>query len=50
MRELERARLKEALAAAGGVKARAARLIGMPLRTFVAKVKQYELAPDAEDP
>jgi DNA-binding NtrC family response regulator len=39
--ELERVRLKQALEAAGGVKAQAARLIGMPLRTFVAKLKQY---------
>ena len=34
----------EALDAAGGVQARAAELIGMPLRTFVTKVKKYELA------
>jgi DNA-binding NtrC family response regulator len=39
--ELERTRLREALEAAAGVKAQAARLIGMPLRTFVAKLKQY---------
>jgi DNA-binding NtrC family response regulator/pSer/pThr/pTyr-binding forkhead associated (FHA) protein len=39
--DLERTRLKQALEAAGGVKAQAARLIGMPLRTFVAKLKQY---------
>jgi DNA-binding NtrC family response regulator len=41
--ELERTRIKEALAAAEGVKAQAARLIGMPLRTFVAKLKLYGL-------
>ena len=41
--ELERTRLRQALEAAGGVKAKAARLIGMPLRTFIAKLKQYGL-------
>jgi two-component system, NtrC family, response regulator AtoC len=41
--ELERTRLREALEAAAGVKAQAARLIGVPLRTFVAKLKQYGL-------
>jgi hypothetical protein len=33
----------EALDAAGGVQRRAAELIGMPLRTFVLKYKQYGL-------
>jgi two-component system response regulator AtoC len=41
--ELEKSRLKEAMVASGGVKAKAARLIGMPLRTFVAKLKQYSI-------
>ena len=38
---LERARISQALAAADGVKARAARALGMPLRTFTSKLKQY---------
>lgn len=41
MRDLERRRMTEALAAAGGVQKRAAELIGMPLRTFTMKYKQY---------
>jgi DNA-binding NtrC family response regulator len=41
--ELERARMQAALAAAGGVRVRAAELIGMPLRTFATKLKQYGL-------
>ena len=47
--ELERARLREALVAAGGVKARAARLIDMPLRTFITRLKQYGIASDGDD-
>ena len=43
LRELERRRMVEALQASGGVQKRAAQLIGMPLRTFVLKVKQYGL-------
>ncbi len=43
IRELERRRIAEALAAADGVQVRAAELIGMPLRTFVTKMKQYQL-------
>jgi two-component system, NtrC family, response regulator AtoC len=43
LRELERRRMIEALAAAGGVQKRAAELIGMPLRTFTMKYKQYGL-------
>ena len=39
--ELERERMAAAMAAAGGVQMRAAELIGMPLRTFVAKLKKY---------
>jgi DNA-binding NtrC family response regulator len=43
VRDLERKRMQEALEAAGGVQRRAAELIGMPLRTFVMKLKQYGL-------
>jgi DNA-binding NtrC family response regulator/pSer/pThr/pTyr-binding forkhead associated (FHA) protein len=43
LRELERARMAAALAAAGGNQTRAAELIGMPIRTFMAKVKVYAL-------
>jgi DNA-binding NtrC family response regulator len=41
LRDLERRRMREALVAAGGVQKRAAELIGMPLRTFTMKYKQY---------
>jgi DNA-binding NtrC family response regulator len=43
IRELERKRMAEALDAARGVKTRAAQLIGMPIRTFTLKLKQYKL-------
>ncbi len=43
LRELERKRMTEALAAAGGVKTRAAALIDMPIRTFNFKLRQYKL-------
>ncbi|WP_395849815.1 sigma 54-interacting transcriptional regulator [Cystobacter fuscus] len=43
VRELERQRMEEALEAAGGVQTRAAQLIGMPLRTFTFKRKQYKV-------
>ena len=43
LRDLERRRMAEALAAAGGVKTRAAQLIDMPIRTFAMKAKQYKL-------
>ena len=46
---LERARLREALEAADGVKTKAARLIDMPLRTFVAKLKEYGIAVERDD-
>ena len=39
LRELEIKRISEALDASGGNQRRAAQLIGMPLRTFVAKMK-----------
>ena len=41
LRDLERSRMVEALAATGGVQARAAELISMPVRTFTLKLKQY---------
>jgi DNA-binding NtrC family response regulator len=43
LREIERERMVEALRAAGGVKVRAAESLGMPLRTFTFKCKQYGL-------
>jgi two-component system, NtrC family, response regulator AtoC len=43
VRELERARMLEALQAARGNQTMAAALIEMPLRTFVAKLKQYAI-------
>jgi DNA-binding NtrC family response regulator len=43
LRDLERRRMLEALEAAGGVQKRAAELIGMPVRTFTMKYKQYRL-------
>ena len=43
LRELEQRRMAEALAASSGNQTRAAELISMPLRTFVGKMKQYEL-------
>jgi two-component system, NtrC family, response regulator AtoC len=43
MEELVRGRIAAALAATGGNRTRAAELIHMPLRTFLAKVKQYDL-------
>jgi two-component system response regulator AtoC len=41
---LEELRMAEALAACDGVQIRAAELIGMPLRTFTTKMKQYGLS------
>jgi DNA-binding NtrC family response regulator len=43
LEQLEALRMAEALAACGGVQIRAAELIGMPMRTFSSKVKQYGL-------
>jgi DNA-binding NtrC family response regulator len=43
LRTLERERMAEALRVTGGVKVRAAELLGMPLRTFTFKCKQYGL-------
>jgi DNA-binding NtrC family response regulator len=45
VRELERTRIGEALEAARGNQTRAAELISMPLRTFMTKVKLYNLSP-----
>jgi two-component system, NtrC family, response regulator AtoC len=44
IRNLERSRMQEALVATGGNKTRAAELIRMPLRTFLAKLKRYTAA------
>lgn len=43
VRDLERASMVAALRAAGGVQNRAAELIDMPLRTFVAKLKRFAI-------
>jgi DNA-binding NtrC family response regulator len=43
IKELERRRMIEALAAAGGNQTRAADLIAMPLRTFQAKLRFYDI-------
>ena len=43
IRALERRRMSQALAAAGGARKDAAALIGMPLRTFVSKLKAHGL-------
>jgi DNA-binding NtrC family response regulator len=43
IRALEKRRMIEALQATGGVQRRAARLIGMPVRTFTCKLTQYNL-------
>jgi DNA-binding NtrC family response regulator len=43
LRALERKRMVQALQASGGVQTRAAELLGMPRRTFVAKMKEYGL-------
>jgi DNA-binding NtrC family response regulator len=45
IRELERTRMGQALAAANGNQTAAAELIKMPLRTFQAKAKVYGLRP-----
>jgi len=43
IRELERTRIEEALLAVKGVRAEAAKLIDMPLRTMVSKIRLYGL-------
>ena len=45
MRELETTRIREAIEATGGNQTRAAGLLGMPVRTFFEKAKQYGLTP-----
>jgi two-component system, NtrC family, response regulator AtoC len=50
VRELERARMIEALRATGGVQNRAAERIGMPGRTFATKLKRYRIAPEDWSP
>lgn len=44
IRELEQRRMMEALAKAQGVQVRAAELLGMPIRTFSYKMKQYGIS------
>jgi len=39
--EIERTRIAQALATSGGVKTKSAQMLGMPIRTFSMKVKQY---------
>lgn len=43
IRELEQRRIREALEATGGVRVKAAALIGIPLRTLVTKIGEYGL-------
>jgi len=43
VKNLESQRIREALEAAGGNKTKASQLIGMPIRTFTEKLKQYGL-------
>jgi DNA-binding NtrC family response regulator len=47
VRDLERTRMEQALARSNGNQTHAARLIGMPLRTFQAQVKQFGLGAAA---
>ncbi|WP_437747001.1 sigma 54-interacting transcriptional regulator [Sorangium sp. So ce1504] len=44
LRDIERTRMRQALDAADGVQKRAAVLLGMPVRTFTFKLKQYGLS------
>jgi DNA-binding NtrC family response regulator len=50
VRELEKDRMERALAAAEGNQRRAAELIGMPLRTFTAKMSRYQIVPSRRRP
>ncbi len=43
LQELEKRRMQEALKATGGVQLQAARLLGMPRRTFTLKMRKYGL-------
>jgi len=45
VRELERDRMIAAMRETRGVQNRAAELIEMPLRTFVTKLKRYDIGP-----
>jgi DNA-binding NtrC family response regulator len=45
LRLLEQERIREALEKSGGVQTRAAELLGMPIRTFTHKLRQYDLNP-----
>jgi DNA-binding NtrC family response regulator len=45
IRELERSRMIDALQIAHGNQTLAAALIDMPLRTFVSKLRQYDIDP-----
>jgi DNA-binding NtrC family response regulator len=42
--------MNEALAASAGNQTRAAQLIGMPLRTFVSKMRSHGIVARAEPP
>jgi transcriptional regulator with GAF, ATPase, and Fis domain len=44
VRQLERRRIVEALKSTGGVRVRAAQVLGMPLRTLVTKISRYGLS------
>ncbi|MFH1529936.1 MAG: sigma 54-interacting transcriptional regulator [Pseudomonadota bacterium] len=56
LRDLERTRMVQALEATDGTQNRAAELIGMPLRTFAARMREYRIpsrqrcAPARSDP
>ncbi len=45
LRELEKTRMLQALDATGGVRNKAAAMLGMPLRTFVTRLKEYGIEP-----
>lgn len=47
LEEIERARLLDALAAGGGNKTRAARLLGIPRSTFCSKLKRHGIDADS---
>ena len=47
--ELTARRIAQALEATGGNQTRAAKLIGMPLRTFISKLKELKPSPPSRD-
>ncbi|WP_437275129.1 sigma 54-interacting transcriptional regulator [Sorangium sp. So ce375] len=47
LRDLECTRIRQALDAADGIQTRAAALLGMPIRTFTSKLKQYGISARA---